>query len=377
MTMVERPRILLLIPHLGGGGAERVFALLATGLSRDKYDVHLALVTERGSQAGSVPADVAIHGLGARRVRTAAFSLLQLVRRIKPQVILSGMFHLNFLVLMLRPFFPRATRVLVRQNGMLSASLAIDRMPLYTSFLYRLLYRRADGVICQSEAMARELVKQLGLDFARVVSVPNPIDVAGMRATVERASNQWEGKGPHLLAVGRLACEKGFDLLLRALAEVRAQFPAADLVIAGAGPEESRLKGLCAELGLDGWVRFAGHVSDPAAYFKGATAFVLSSHHEGMPNGLLEAAAAGLPIIAMPAGAGVVDLLDGRPGVWLADEISVEALSSSLMLAVRELPEGERFDHAFIEPFRMERALLAYEQVLDEALQPLRSGRKR
>ena len=121
--MNQRTRVLLLIPHLGGGGAERVFALLARGFSREKYDLHLGTVASGDPSADALPPDVTVHRLGASRVRFAAIPLLSLVRRPQtPDAIISGMFHLNFLVLLLRPLFPRVTRVLVRQNGTVSAS---------------------------------------------------------------------------------------------------------------------------------------------------------------------------------------------------------------------------------------------------------------
>ncbi len=117
MAAAQRPRLLLLIPHLGGGGAERVTALLARGLSPAKYDVHLGLVTQSGMvtpvkliphENGDIEAcEVRVHALGARRVRGGAVRLLRLIRWLKPDVILSGMAHLNFLVLLLRPLFPR------------------------------------------------------------------------------------------------------------------------------------------------------------------------------------------------------------------------------------------------------------------------------
>src|ERR1035437_6979099 len=158
--MAQRLRVLLLIPHLGGGGAEQVTALLARGLSRDKYEVHLGLVTRSNAASPPLPPWVTVHNLSASRVRSGAFRLLRLVRRLKPDVILSGMAHLNFLVLMLRPFFPKSTRVLVRQNGTVSAALAFGDLPSYTRLLYRLLYRRADRVICQSQAMADDLARE-------------------------------------------------------------------------------------------------------------------------------------------------------------------------------------------------------------------------
>src|ERR1035438_2104216 len=95
MAITQRPRVLLLIPHLGGGGAEQVISLLARGLSPERYELHLGLVTQTGAGAESIPSWVHIHALGAARVRGGAFKLLRLIRQLKPDVILSGMFHLN------------------------------------------------------------------------------------------------------------------------------------------------------------------------------------------------------------------------------------------------------------------------------------------
>jgi len=371
--MPQRPKILLLIPHLGGGGAEQVTALLARGLSRDKYEVHLGLITQANAGMGQAPPELHIHALGASRVRAGAFRLLRLVRRLKPDVILSGMGHLNFLVLLLRPLFPRATRVLVRQNGTVSAALAFGGLPKSTRPLYRFLYRHADRVICQSAAMARDLAGLVRVAETRLAVLPNPVDIDAIRAAAKETPklgmgpNQ-SGPGPHLLAVGRLSREKGFDLLLQALAVVRERFPEADLTITGTGQEQAALKAECRQLGLEAAVRFAGHVDSPSIYFPGASIFVLSSRHEGLPNALLEAAAGGLPIVGLPASKGLVDLLCGQRGVWLAQEISSASLASSLVEALEVLRPGERFPHAFIEEFRMERAIHAYEELIDSVL---------
>jgi glycosyltransferase involved in cell wall biosynthesis len=374
MPVLRLPRVLLLIPHLGGGGAERVTALLAQGLPKEKYELHLGLVTQAATQF-TLPG-VQVHAMGARRVRGGALHLLRLVRRLRPDLILSGMAHLNFLVLLLRPLFPRRTLVIVRQNSTASATLEFGGLPAYTRTFYRLLYRRADRVVCQSEAMARDLAVHLGVPRVRLAVLPNPVDVDAIRTRVtrlraEQAHTISGASGPHLLAVGRLSPEKGFDLLLSTLAQVRAKFPEADLVIAGAGPEEAALKSVCRAAGLEAAVRFAGYIEDLSEYFACASVFVLSSRHEGMPNALLEAAAAGLPIVALPSSQGVADLLHAQPGVWLARELSSSALAASLLEALAALRPGERFAHEWVEPFRLECAIAAYESLIDSLLHSL------
>jgi len=343
--MGQNLRILLLITHLGGGGAEKVTALLACGLPKEKYDVHLGLVTQKNEGIEALPPSVKVYALGARRVRGGALPLLALVHSLRPDIVLSGVAHLNFLVLLLRPLFPRKTHVVVRQNATVSSVLAFGGLPWYTGHLYRLLYPYADRIICQSRAMADDLARELRIEREQIAVLPNPVDFEGIFEATSRAKEEpahWDGPGPHLLAVGRLAPEKGFDLLLQAVATVRHRFPQADLIIAGAGPEEEALKALRSSLGLDEAVRLPGYVRRPYVFYTGASAFVLASRHEGMPNALLEAMAGGLPIVATPASGGIVDLLHNRPGAWLADDVSAPSLAAALLQALEEITPGQR-----------------------------------
>ena len=347
--MARRTRILLLLSHLGGGGAEHVVALLARGLSQEKYEVHLGLVRQSEPSGESLPGWVHVHPLGAGRARAGAWPLLRLIWQLRPEVVLTGAAEVSFLVLMLRPLFPAGTSVLVRQNATATSVMAFGRLPRFTRLLYRLLYRNSDHVICQSRDMARDLARAAGIDEAQIAVLPNPVDLAGIRAAL-RAPAATGGAGRQLLAVGRLSQEKGFDLLLKALPAVRERFPDVKLNLLGSGREEQALKSLCRELGLENAVCFAGHVDTPYSFFPSTTLFVLPSRHEGMPNALLEAAAAGLPLVATPASGGVVDLLRGRAGAWLAPEVSAEALAATIVAALETVRAGERFPQPYFAP---------------------------
>ena len=369
----QRIRVLFLIPHHGGGGAERVTVLLAKGLSIERYEIHLGLVTEAEIASIDLPAGVQVHTLGASRVRWGVWRLLRLVWKIKPDVILAGMAHLNFLVLLLRPFLPRKTAVLVRQNGTVSASLASGQLPSYTRWLYRILYPCANRVLCQTQAMVDDMAAHAPLQPQRIAVLGNPIEIDTIRSLIGNNSKQEvqtrsSAPGPHLLAVGRLSREKGFDLLLQAMATVCKRFPQAQLTICGTGPELAALEVLRAELGLDHSVRFAGFVADLSLHFNKATLFALPSRHEGLPNALLEAAAGGLPLVATPASGGIVNLLRDDPGAWLTAEIHAEVLAASLLMALDALKPDQRFPHDFVEEFRVERVVQAFERIIDASL---------
>jgi glycosyltransferase involved in cell wall biosynthesis len=273
------------------------------------------------------------------------------------------MFHLNFLVLLLRPFLSFPICIFIRQNGTTSAAVA--SLPRYTRLLYRMLYPGADMVICQSAAMAKDLSENFAVPKTRLDVLPNPVDFDAMASANPSLLDAWPDSGPHLLAVGRLSQEKGFDLLLRSVCVVRQRFPSADLLIAGSGPEGPSLRSLCQALALDAAVRFLGHVDFPASCFSTATLYVLSSRHEGLPNALLEAAAAGLPIVTTPASEGLVELVHRQPGIWLATAPTAEAIADALIAALNALEPGQRFHHTFVEPFALGPAIAAWESLID------------
>ena len=125
---------------------------------------------------------------------------------------------------------------------------------------------------------------------------------------------------------------------------VRERFPDVKLILVGAGREEQALKSLCRQLGMEDAVGFAGHVDPPYAFFARTTLFVLPSRHEGMPNALLEAAAAGLPIVATPASGGVVDLLTRPSGrVARTGNLRRGARQPRSWQRSRQFRPGERF----------------------------------
>jgi glycosyltransferase involved in cell wall biosynthesis len=358
--MKQRIKLLLLIPHLGGGGAERVTAQLARHLDPARFETHLALITADGPGAELPPHWVTVHRFGLTRVRQAWLQLIRLIRQLRPEVVLSGMAHLNFLILALKPLLPHKTRILVRQNA--TASSAANSWHIRT--LYCHLYSKADLVICQSQAMADDLERNFAIKPEKLVVLANPIDIPSIPAAPSHAAF------PTLLSVARLSREKGIDLLVEALAILQPQHPNLKLTILGTGPEESNLRQLALTFGVTESVHFAGH-ANPAEYFPNATLFVLPSRHEGMPNALLEAAAAGLPIVATPCSEGIIERIEAQPGTWLAEAISAQALAAAISKALTTRPN--RLQHEFIAPFKTETALAAYSALITRITDPAKS----
>jgi glycosyltransferase involved in cell wall biosynthesis len=193
----------------------------------------------------------------------------------------------------------------------------------------RALYPRADAVVALSAGVGGELERTIHGLAGRVFVIPN----AGMDGDeppplgdVARAA----GEAPVLVACGRLVPQKAYPVLLRALATVRERVPAR-LRILGEGPLRDELGALAEVLGVADAVTFEGFRPDPSAYMAAADVFVLSSEYEGFGNVIVEAMAAGAPVVATDCPYGPGEILEGgRHGV-LVPPGDPEALAGALL----------------------------------------------
>jgi glycosyltransferase involved in cell wall biosynthesis len=330
---------------------------LTADLPRDRVEPHLALVAQRGGLLDQLAADVPLHDLRARRVRRAPRPLLALLRRLRPEVVLSTLGHLNLPLIALRPFFPRGTRLAVREANTASAALAGERHPSAWRLAYRLLYPRADAVVCPSRAVLEDLARSFAVPRPRLVHIPNPIDAGAIRREADREGSPYSSPGPNVLAVGRLEPQKGFPRLLDAFEQVARRFPYANLWILGEGSERATLEGRAQGLGIADRVRLPGRVPNPFPWMRHAAVFVQSSDFEGLPNALLEALAVGVPVVAVDEPGGTREIIEGLPGATLVSS----GAPSDLAAAIERVLSGERPERPFLpESFRADRVVRDY-----------------
>ena len=327
-------RVLFVVPTLRGGGAERVMVTLLRHI--DQRHMRCALVVVDGSDAvyrDQVPANVELIDLCCTRVRYAVPRLVRLIREQQPDVVLSTLSHLNLALALVKPLFPRTTRLIVREAFIVSLGINSYRYPAFWRSLYRWLSPRFDLVICQSQHMLNDFRQVTGLPPQRTLVINNPVDLAAIDIALAGSGARAEGvprpRAPlRLVAAGRLSLEKGFDILIEAIALV----PGSDttVTILGEGPMESALRGLATSLGVGDRVAFAGFQYNPFAHFAAADAFVLSSRHEGFPNVVIEALACGTPVIATPAPGGTCEILEPIYQCEIAEAVTPGALAAAI-----------------------------------------------
>jgi glycosyltransferase involved in cell wall biosynthesis len=200
---------------------------------------------------------------------------------------------------------------------------------------------------------------------------PAPDDqVAQLRHSFGIESDTWV-----LLTVGRLSREKGHSDLIDAVALVRKEDRAPrklKLIIVGDGPERQRLTNQVRRLALENYVVFTGHQPDVSGYYTLADVMVLPSHTEGSPNALLEAMAAGLPIIATAVG-GMPEIVGPKRAAFLVQKQDPHAIARAINQLLshdvlrRRLSQAARSEAKIYSPPGYCQALLSlYQNCLDE-----------
>lgn len=212
----------------------------------------------------------------------------------------------------------------------------------------RWLYGRATArVVTTGEALARQLVRDNGLDPARVESIPTGIDLARFGTIPRgeaRAALGLPADAPIVGIVATLRSWKGHRHLLDAFARVAA--PGALLVIVGDGPQRDALERQAASLGLGGRVRFAGQQRDVAPWLAAFDAFVLpSTANEGVPQALLQAMAARVPCVTTNAGA-IPEIAQDRATALVVPPGEPAALADAIDELLRDRALGERLASA-------------------------------
>ena len=334
--MTTRKRVLFLVPSFIAGGAQRVFLTLLRHLDRDRFEIHLAVLEAKGEYLADLPKDIIFHDLKVSRMRYAAPKLVMVIRKVKPDTILSTLAYLNFTVLMAKPLLPTNTRILVRESINPIPFLAAETaFPALWKFLYRFLYPRADKVICLSDDMATELADHFNVPREKLVRIYNPVDFERVHRMAAIEGNPFVGPGPFLVTAARLERQKGLDLLLEAMPAVVRQFPEVKLYILGDGPLRKELQEQAGRLNLAG-VRFLGFQENPWKYCKNADVFILPSRYEGLPNALLEAMALGVPIVASDSVGGVREIQRSGKRMILVPPEDPSALAEGIISTLKQ-----------------------------------------
>ncbi|OGA03352.1 MAG: hypothetical protein A3I00_07835 [Betaproteobacteria bacterium RIFCSPLOWO2_02_FULL_64_12] len=366
MNSGQMSRVLLAITKSELGGAQRYVAQLVRLLPRHGFEPVVACggngwLVDRARAAGAQV--IQVRGLSGARtfqglseLRTLG-ELGRIIRGGDYDVVHGNSTRAGFLA-RLAAHRARVPVVVFTAHGFFFE----ERMNGFRRATYaaaeRLAARWSDAIITVSEADRAAAVRAGLCPVEKLVTIRNGLDQDHLlRLRQDRAH-----AGRPVLAsgesssylVGTLANlypTKGLDHLVAAMADVQKVEPSARLVVVGEGPERLRLEALVRVHGVEGSVTFLGRMADPWRVLSGVDLFVLSSTKEGLPFALIEAMAAGLPIVATRVGGIPEVLVDGRSAL-LVPPGDPGALSQAICRLLREprlaTALGEEAQHAFL-----------------------------
>jgi len=339
---VPHPECPLSIVHVAApahfGGLESVVRELAVGQLRRGHTVRVALVLSPGDRHHPLAVGLETDGVtaiplyvGNRDYRGERRAIRALCRQDRPDILHTHGYRCD--VVDGTVARTEGIRVVSTCHGFIEAS--------WSGRLYQWLQRRAlrrfDAVVAVSRAIQQRLI-EAGIESERIHLVPNAVATGRAALSREEARRLLQLPNTPVIGwVGRLSAEKGPDIALEAFA--RLGHPDAHLVFVGTGREAAQLYARAATLGVSNRVIWRGPMPNAGTLLRAFDAFLLSSRTEGTPMALLEAIAAGVPVVATRVG-GVPDVVDSL-SAYLVESDDVGGIAAALA-EVLENPDASR-----------------------------------
>ena len=221
-------------------------------------------------------------------------------------------------------------KVIVRESNSIFELLHGYKLKIYSLF-YTLGYKGSSLVITQTDYMKEQLLKALPTltKNLNIKTIPNPFNFEDINSRTGNIAKEFKTKN-FIVAAGRLAPAKGFDILIDAFKDITTVRNDLDLIILGEGAERENLNKKIDELGLNEKVHMPGYVQNVYAYFKRAKVCVLSSRIEGFPNVLLQMMSQNTAIVATLSAGGIEDI----PNIQTCPTEDMEKLKNSIINAL-------------------------------------------
>ena len=288
------PRVLHAIAGAEVGGAEAFFERLAIALAEAGVEQTCVIRRNALRRARLAEASIPVTELsfGGRFDFFTGPRLKRCIAAFRPNIVLSWM--------------SRATHFVPGGAPAEKGFVHLGRLGGYYDIKY---YRHCDHLVCNTEDLRTYAIGE-GFPQERVHYLPNFVSAERV-VPVSRATMGTPGDAPVVVALGRFHPNKGFDILLDAIARV----PRAHLWLAGAGPLDSALTGQAGRLGIADRVHFLGWRSDAASLIAAADVLVCSSRHEPLGNVVLEAWSQSTPVVAAAAAGPSSLIYDDETGI--------------------------------------------------------------
>jgi len=369
-----RKKIVFFLPSLEPGGTERNVVNLVNHINKERYVVSLVLGKKEGDFMKEVEIGIPIINLNTSSSLGLLFTLTRYFNSQKPDIFISAFPRINIVSLVAKILSGSVTKIVITEHSVFSMLSVIAKTPWRRTFarffmplLSRLMYPRADSIVCVSRGIADDLKKVVGV-ASNIKVIYNPViddniyQLANEPVHHALFSNQ---DIPVIIAVGRLVKCKDYPTLLKAFKLIIKKQPA-HLVILGRGPEKETLEGIVGQMGLVSQVTFLGFQDNPYKYMSKASVFVLSSLQEGFGNVIIEAMACGTPVVSTNCPAGPGEIIEHMRNGILVPVGDEKKLAEAILEVLNKPALASRFSRegrATAECFSVQKSVAEYEKV--------------
>jgi glycosyltransferase involved in cell wall biosynthesis len=335
-------KITIILHDLRGGGAEKMMVRLANQLCDDGDKVDMILITGGGSNKSYVSEKVNLIELNCRRTLDAFVPLRKALKQSNPDGILAVLTHINVISAFVCLSLGWLKKLSVSERNAFSLDKNVNSNKVMKAayaiapFVYRLL---PNPVIAVSQGVADDLINTTVVRAKDVVTAPNPVITKETQLAAQQSpTHPWllEKSSKVIVAVGRLAYQKGFDMLIDAFYQVQKQIDC-KLVIFGEGELRTNLEKQIESLELQGSVSLPGYSENVIAEVKAADLFVLSSRFEGSPNAIVEAMSVGTQVVAFDCPHGAREILQDGKVAPLVEYLDVDGLAKAIVASLDQL----------------------------------------
>ncbi|MHB9073210.1 MAG: glycosyltransferase [Desulfobaccales bacterium] len=356
--MQRHTRLVFLLQDLAFGGTQRQTLELARRLNPARFQVEI-WVLAAGEHLTPLADRVGIPVIRlGRRQQVGPAALARLGRRLQ---------HQNLDVLMPLTVVPNIWGRLLGRLAKVPLIIGNCRGGGAPRQQYeRRLWPLAHHIVCNSRAIQRVLTDSCGVPAARLTTILNGVDTDYFRPPASPPAGP-----PRVLSVARMVPEKDHDTLLAAFHLTAKANPEAELWLVGDGPRLAATRELAQRLSISDRVKFIPPREDLRPLLQQASLFVLSSQTEALPNVVLEAMAAGLPVVATRVG-GVPELVELNRTGWLVNPGDAPALAAALSQALADPDARQAMGKAgrerAVKHFSLETMARQYESLLDRLI---------
>jgi len=375
-------KILIVIPHLRGGGAQRVAVNLINHLDRD-ISLNLFLINNDGFLINFIEKDIQIFTSKAKKTKNALFELKKVIDQHNYDAIFTMKDYLGLLVCIAVALTKSKPPIIYREviHKSASDSCEIKNSIIRNIWYYieRFVYKKVNKIIVPSYSMKQDLRFNYKISETKIKVINNPVDIKKIiYLAKQEVDHPWfRSTVPLVIGMGRLTRQKGFDELINAVNLVNENNKNIRLVIIGEGEEKPRLKKVVDELQLSDRVDFLGAQENPYKYISRADIFVSSSFYEGFPNALLEAMACDTVIISTDCLSGPAEIINNYENGILVPVGDVEKIAEEIANLIENPQLAEHLSTAakktVVEKYAANVVAKEYQAVFADLIQNIES----